>query len=166
MLHVASWKYRTQKIRHMGTIAQLCPVISSQLRHVSTIGKKLAKQQYLLHMSSQYGELQLTNGLDPFGSLGHPGKFQQVRVLAALLHDTLVVGVSQSAALYRRLPPIFGRAAITLSIGPRYSCDVNPVFQFTNLSEVCAVLNSVHHLPLPLGIWLKDVINAPVYLNI
>ena len=31
---------------------QLCRAISSQLRHVSTIGKKLVKQQYLLHMSS------------------------------------------------------------------------------------------------------------------
>jgi len=29
------------KIRHLGTIAQLCRAISSQLRHVSTIGKKL-----------------------------------------------------------------------------------------------------------------------------
>jgi len=28
------------KNRHLGTIAQLCPAISSQLRHVSTIGKK------------------------------------------------------------------------------------------------------------------------------
>jgi len=27
------------------------------LRHVSTVGKKLANQQYLLQMSSQYGEL-------------------------------------------------------------------------------------------------------------
>jgi len=27
-----------------------------------TIGKKLAKQQYVLHMSPQYGELQPTNG--------------------------------------------------------------------------------------------------------
>jgi len=25
--------------------------------HVSTVGKKLVKQQYVLHMSSQYGEL-------------------------------------------------------------------------------------------------------------
>jgi len=28
-----------QKNRHLGTIAQLCPAISSQLRHVSAIGK-------------------------------------------------------------------------------------------------------------------------------
>jgi len=39
------------KNRHFGTIAQLCRTISSELRHVSTIGKKLVKHQYLLHMS-------------------------------------------------------------------------------------------------------------------
>ena len=31
------------KNRHLGTNAQLCRAISSQLRHVSTIGKKLVK---------------------------------------------------------------------------------------------------------------------------
>jgi len=44
------------------TIEQLRWAISLQLRHVSTIAKKLVKQQYLLHMSPQYGELQPTNG--------------------------------------------------------------------------------------------------------
>jgi len=39
------------KNRHLLTIAQLCPAISSQLRHISTIGKKLVKQQYLLQRS-------------------------------------------------------------------------------------------------------------------
>jgi len=33
------------KIRHLGTIAQLCRAISSQLRHASTIEKNV-KQQY------------------------------------------------------------------------------------------------------------------------
>ena len=36
--------------------------------------KKLIKQQYVLYMPTQYGELQSTNGWDLFGSLGHPGK--------------------------------------------------------------------------------------------
>jgi len=40
------------KNRHFGTIAQLYRAISSQLRYVSTIGKKLVKHRYLLHMSS------------------------------------------------------------------------------------------------------------------
>jgi len=31
---------KSQKMRHLGTIVQLCWTISSQLRHISTIGKK------------------------------------------------------------------------------------------------------------------------------
>jgi len=48
--------------RHLGTIARLCRAMSSQLRHVSTIGKKLVKQQYLHHVSLQYRQLRPTNG--------------------------------------------------------------------------------------------------------
>jgi len=40
------------KNRHFGTIAQLFRAVSLQLRHVSTIGKRLVKQQHLFHMSS------------------------------------------------------------------------------------------------------------------
>jgi len=55
MLHAARWKYRTQKVaknRYLGTIAQLCQAISSQLRHISTIGKNRFKQQYVLQVFS------------------------------------------------------------------------------------------------------------------
>jgi len=45
---------KSPKIRHLGTIAQLFPATSSQLRHVSTVRKKVVKQQYLLQ-SSQFG---------------------------------------------------------------------------------------------------------------
>jgi len=48
---------KSPKIRHLGTIAQLFWAVSSQLSHVSTVGKKLVKQQYLLHISLQYSEL-------------------------------------------------------------------------------------------------------------
>jgi len=47
-------------------------------------------------MSLQYGELQPTTGWDHFVSLGTPGNFNGFRVLAALLHGTVVVGVSQT----------------------------------------------------------------------
>ena len=50
------------KNRHLGTIAQFGRATPSQVRHVSTIGKKLVKQQYILHMSPQYGELRPTSG--------------------------------------------------------------------------------------------------------
>jgi len=53
---------KVAKNRHLGTIAQFYRAISSQTRHVSTIGKKLVKQQYVLHMSSQYSELRPTGG--------------------------------------------------------------------------------------------------------
>jgi len=87
VLHVAHGKYRTQKsskIRHLGTIALLCRAISSQLRHISTIGKQLVKQQYLPHMSLQYGELWPTSAWDLLASLGHPSKFQQVSRLGSV----------------------------------------------------------------------------------
>jgi len=75
---------KVSKNRHLGTIAQLCRAISSQLRHISTIGKKLVKQQYLLHMSSQYGELRPTSSWDRSGSLGHHCKFQRVSRLGSV----------------------------------------------------------------------------------
>jgi len=43
MLHGVGENTRRKKVaknRHLGTIAQLCRAISSQLRHVLTIGKK------------------------------------------------------------------------------------------------------------------------------
>jgi len=85
VLRAARWKYRTKKVaknRNLGTIAQLCRAISSQLRHISTIGK-IVKQQYLL-MSPQYGELRTTSGWDRSGSLGHPCKFQRVSHLGSV----------------------------------------------------------------------------------
>jgi len=47
---------------HHCTTLSHCISVSSQLRHASTIGKKLVKQQYVLHTSSQYGELRSING--------------------------------------------------------------------------------------------------------
>jgi len=57
-----SLEMQDAKIRHLGTIAQLCRAISLQLRHISTIGKKLVKQQYLPYMAVQYGKLRPTSG--------------------------------------------------------------------------------------------------------
>jgi len=81
---------------YLATIAQLCQAISSQLRHVSTIGKKLVNQQYLLQLYPQYGELQpLAAEIDPV-VWGIPANFNGFRFLAVLLYSTPVVGVSQT----------------------------------------------------------------------
>jgi len=53
------------KNRHLGTIVQLCTTLSGYIFATKAdIGnrKKLIKQQYVLQMSSQYGELWPTNG--------------------------------------------------------------------------------------------------------
>jgi len=92
---------KVAKNRHLGTIVQICRAISSQLRHISTIGKKHVKQQYVLHMSLQFGELRPTNGWDGLTSLGHPCKFQPVSRLGSVTARHLVVGVSQTVALNR-----------------------------------------------------------------
>jgi len=90
------------KNRHLRTIAQICRAISSQLRHVSTIRKK----NLLSSNISSTCPYSMVN----FGPLaaeifslvwGTPANFNGIRVLAALLHGTLLVGVSQTAALNR-----------------------------------------------------------------
>jgi len=61
---------------------------------------------------------------------GTQANFNGFRAFAALLHGTLVEGVSQWASAKRcgveqRAPPIFGKAAITLGIGPHSSFCLN-----------------------------------------
>ena len=56
--------------------------------------KKLVNQQYLLYMSPQYGELGPLAAEIVSLVWGTPANFNGFRVLAALLHGTLVVGVS------------------------------------------------------------------------
>jgi len=63
---------------------------------VSTLKKKLVKQQYVLqmyHNMVNFGPLAAEIGLPVWGT---PANFNGFRVLAALLHGTLVVGVSQT----------------------------------------------------------------------
>ena len=87
---------------HLGTIAQLRQAISSQLRHVSTIGKKKLLSTNIsstcIHNMVNFGPLAAEIVSLVWGS---PGNFSGFCVLAALLHGTLVVGVSQTAALNR-----------------------------------------------------------------
>jgi len=52
---------------------------------------------------------------------GIPANFNGFRVLAALLHGTVVVGVSQALRRWTEGAMYIGRAAITLGIGPHSS---------------------------------------------
>ena len=103
-MHAARWKCRTQKspkIGRLGTISQLCRAISSQPRHTSTIGKKLVKEQYLPTCPCNMVNFGFLAAEIVSLVWGTPANLNGFRVVAALLHDTLVVGVSQTAALNR-----------------------------------------------------------------
>jgi len=91
------------KNHHLGTIPQFCRAIPSQIRHVSTTGKNLLDSNI-----SPTCPHNMVNSAE-IGSVvwGTQANFNGFRVLASLLH-----GVEQ------RAPAIFGRAAITLGIGP------------------------------------------------
>jgi len=82
--------------RQLGTIAQLCRDISSQLRHISTIGKKLLSSN--ISSTCPYNMVNFGPLAADIVSLvwGTPANFNGFRILAALLHGTLVVGVSQT----------------------------------------------------------------------
>jgi len=87
---------KSPKIGHLGTIAQLCQAISSQQRHISTIGKNLWNSN-----TSSTCPHNMVN-FSPLAAeicwrvWGTPANFNGFRVLAALLHSTPVVGVSQT----------------------------------------------------------------------
>jgi len=94
----SSLEIQDAKNCHLSTIAQICRAVSPQLRHVSTIGKKLVKQNSnmssaCLHNMANFSPLAAEICWQIWGT---PPNFIRFHVLAALLHGTLVVGVSQT----------------------------------------------------------------------
>jgi len=88
VLHAARCKYRTQKWckkspsgHHRATLSGY---IFATEACINNRKKKLVKQQYLPHMSLQYGELRPTSAWDRFVSLGDPSKFQRVSRLRSV----------------------------------------------------------------------------------
>jgi len=72
-------------------------------------------------MSAQYGEIRPINGWDRSGSLRHPCKFQRVSRLGSV---TARWASANLCGVEQRAPTMFGRATITLGIGPHssFSC--------------------------------------------
>jgi len=124
------WKYiwsallhrATIKSRHLGTIPQLCRAISSQLRHVLTIGKNLLSSNISSTCPHNMVNSRPTSGWDPLTSLGHPYIFQRVSRLGSVTARHSSIGRQPNCGVEQRAPPIFSRAAIMLGIGPHSSC--------------------------------------------
>ena len=85
-----------RKNRHFGTIAQLCRAVSLQLRHVLTIGKNLLNNNTSCTFPRNMLNFGLLTAEICWRVWGTPANFNGFHILAALLHDTLVVGVSQA----------------------------------------------------------------------
>ena len=125
------------KNRHLGIIAQLCRTISSQLRHASTIGKKVVKQHYLLHMSPQYGKLGPLAAEIVSLVWDAPANFKGFRVLASLLQRRRSTEVNQ--ALHDVWPSPARLHSIYIFGG---CCPVTEFFQVQNSVYVLQVLRS------------------------
>jgi len=100
LLYAACWKYRTKKGRQRSPSGHHCTTFSGYIfttkACIDNRGKKLVKQQYVLHMSHNmvnFGPLAAEISLPVWGT---PANFNGFHVLAALLHCSQVVSVSQT----------------------------------------------------------------------
>jgi len=120
--------------------------MSLQLRHASTIRKKLVKQQYLLHMYPQYGKHR-------FGSLGHPSKFQRVLCFAIVTAATSLIGGQPNfaqclAVLWAGTLCIhFRRLLLPDGIFPGAKFTLRPSLAFSYIGSVTARHSSSGHQP-------------------
>ena len=105
MLHAARCKCRTQKSRQKSPSGHHRTTLSGYIfatkACIDNRKKNLLSSNIFstcLHNMVNFGPLAAENVSLVWGT---PGNFNRFRVLAALLHGTLVVGVSQTAALNR-----------------------------------------------------------------
>ena len=92
---------KSPKIRQLRTIVQICRDVSLQLRQISTVRKNLLSSN--ISSTCPHNIVTFSPVAAEIGSVvwGTPANFDGFRVLAALLHCTPVVGVSQTVASNR-----------------------------------------------------------------
>jgi len=133
MLHVARWKYRTQKLRKKSPSAHHHTTLSGYILATKAFidnRKKTVKQQYLLHNSLQCGELRPTNGWDRLASLGHSSKFQWVSRLGFVTAPTSLNGGQPNFA---RCLAIFCADTLYIHFGGSFL-----------LTKFCQVQHNIH----------------------
>ena len=96
LLAANTGRKKVAKNRHLGTIPQLCRAISSQLRHVSTIGKNLLSGNISSTCPHNMVNLGALASQICWRVWGTPANFNGFCVLAALLHGIPVLGLSQT----------------------------------------------------------------------
>jgi len=138
VLHVAHWKYRMQKIAKNSPSAHCRTNLSGYIftsKACIDNRKKLVKQQYLLHMFPQYGELRPTNGWDQFTSLGQiSANFNGFRVLPSLLQQRWAADANQTLRDVSPSPALVDYNTFSGAVVPWKS----PVMEF------CPMQNSLY----------------------
>jgi len=113
---------KVAKNRHLGTIAHLCRDIFATKACIDNQKKNLLSSN--ISSTCPHNMVNFRPLAAEIVSLvwGTPANFNGFRVLAALLHGTQhsSSGRQPNCGVQQRAPPIFGRAAITLGIGPHF----------------------------------------------
>jgi len=92
-----------------------------QLRHVSTVGKKLVKQQSLPTCPHNVLNFGLLAAEICWRVWGTPANFNGFRIFGSITARHSSSGRQPNCSVEQRAPPIFGRATITLGICPHAS---------------------------------------------
>jgi len=122
----------------MRTIGQLCRAISSQLRHISTIGKNLLSSNIFStcpHNMANFGPLAAEIG----SLVWCPANFTWFCVLAALLHGTYSSGHHPNFAVLNR-----GRHQYSAGRPSRWASA--HILVFVSFSWVCSFLETQHRV--------------------
>ena len=131
VLHAARWKYRTQKIAKNLPSVHHCTTFSGYIFAAKARidnWKKVVKQQYLPHMSSQYGELGPLAAEISSVVFGHPCKFQLVSHLGFVTAATSLNGSQPNFA--RSLALTWAGRLYTVSQKAVQNCFCQNFFKF------------------------------------
>ena len=127
LLHAARWKHRMQKSRQKSPYGHHRTNLSG---YIFATKSRIDNRKKNLLSSDMYSTC--PHNMVNFGLLtaeihpvvwGTPANFNGFRVWQhyCMASSRLVVGVSQLCGVEQRAPPVFGRANITLGIGPHSS---------------------------------------------
>jgi len=148
VLHGARCKYRTQKVvkksppgHHRTTLSGDIFAIKARIDNPkkNLLSSNISSTRS--HNMVNFG--QLAAEIDPV-VWGTPANFNGFRVLAELLNGSPVLGVAKLCGVDQRAPSIFGRAAITLGIGPHSSLSIKQIHHTVTLRTTITHLTALN----------------------
>jgi len=128
--HMARWKYRTQKVAINAPCHNFVGLYLCNNGMYRRSEKKLVKQQYLLHMSSQYGELWSLTAETGWRVWDTSANFNRFCILASLLQRCHSTVVNQTLHMFGHL----------LALAPTEFCQMQNSLCVQVLTSILAAL--------------------------